>query len=59
MMRDLALTATGLTLAQFALGKETDNTQDKNKGVEPLLPFYLPPLKPLKPGQAESIYVHG
>jgi mannose-6-phosphate isomerase-like protein (cupin superfamily) len=50
MMQNLAMTTASLSLAQFALGKQATDARKEDKEIQPLLPFYLPPQKPLLPG---------
>ncbi|TFF40637.1 cupin domain-containing protein [Mucilaginibacter psychrotolerans] len=45
LVQNLALATVGIGLSQLASGKENEH-----KVMKPLLPFYVPPQKPLQPG---------
>lgn len=50
LVQTLTMATAGIGLAKFASGKELTFNGNDNKGIQPLLPFYLPPQEPLRPG---------
>jgi mannose-6-phosphate isomerase-like protein (cupin superfamily) len=50
LVQHLALATMGIGFSQLASGKEPTHKQDACNEIIPLLPFYLPPQEPLKPG---------
>lgn len=50
LVQNLILATAGVSLAQFVSGKEQTTKENNHKEIKSLLPFYLPPQKPLQPG---------